>query len=296
MGSWEWLVKFVTSMAFSDPAHLCELARAADRSGFDYVALSDHVVHPRELRTPYPYTEDGTPRWEPFTSWPDPWVAISAMAAVTERLKFYTSVYVLPMRDPFTVAKTVGTAAVLSRDRVALGVGAGWMRDEFELLEKDFGTRGRRMNEMIGVLRKLWGGGWVDHHGEFFDFDALEMSPVPARPIPIFVGGFSKPALRRAATLGDGWISDLHDTGEISRLIGELRAYRADSEQADSPMTILGSVNDAFDLDGYRRLEDAGVTHVVTMPWLFYGASQDVLQEKIDGMERFAEDVLTRLG
>jgi probable F420-dependent oxidoreductase len=288
-------LKFVVSMAFSDPAHLGELARAADEAGFAYASLSDHLVHPRQLETPYPYTEDGTPRWEPFTSWPDPWVTVGSLSARTSRLNFYTSVYVLPMRDPFSAAKTIGTAAVLSQGRVALGVGAGWMKDEFELVGRDFHTRGRRMNEMIEVLRKLWQGGWVEHHGEFYDFDPLEMSPVPTARIPIFVGGFSEPALRRAATLGDGWISDLHDSAELQKLITRIRDYRADSEQADRPFEIFGSVMDAAGLDGYRRMQDMGVTHTVTFPWVFYSGFTEDLQEKLDGIARFGDEIISVL-
>jgi probable F420-dependent oxidoreductase len=197
-------MKFGLSVAFSDPSHIGAMAAAADRAGFDCVALSDHVVHPKRIRTPYPYTDDGSTRWPPFTDWLDPWVAISAMAAVTERIRFFTSVYVLPMRSPFLVAKTVSSAAVLSGGRVALGVGAGWMRDEFDLMEQAFDARGRRMDEMIDVLRRIWSGGWVEHHGDHYDFDPLEMSPAPVDPIPIYVGGFSPPAIRRAATRR-GW-------------------------------------------------------------------------------------------
>ena len=124
-------MKFVTSLAFSDPTQLCDLARAADEAGWDGLVVSDHVVHPEKIATPYPYTKDGAPRWQAPAPWPDPWVAIGAMAAVTRRVRFLTGIYVLPMRNPFNVAKAVGTAAVLSGDRVTLGVGVGWMREEF---------------------------------------------------------------------------------------------------------------------------------------------------------------------
>ena len=126
-------VKFVTSLAFSAPAQILPLARACDAAGFDGVALSDHVVHPEKIATPYPYTKDGAPRWQPFTDWPDPWVTAGAIAAVTERLRVVTSIFVLPLRHPVLVAKAVGTAAVLSGGRVALGIGVGWMREEFEI-------------------------------------------------------------------------------------------------------------------------------------------------------------------
>lgn len=288
-------MEFGISVAFSDPTHLGPMARAAEQAGFARVALSDHVVHPRHIRTPYPYTADGTPRWPPFTGWLDPWVAIASMAALTDRLRFFTSVYVLPMRNPFLVAKTVGSAAVLSGGRVELGIGAGWMEDEFELMQQPFAGRGRRMDEMIEVLRLIWSGGWVAHSGDHFEFDELEMSPVPERPIPIFVGGFSAPALRRAAAIADGWISDLHTSVELGALIARVKELRADGPRADDPFEILVTCSDAYDVAGYRRVADLGATHLTTMPWLFYGADPGVLQQKLDGIARFGDDVIAKM-
>jgi len=288
-------VKFICSLAFSNIVDLCELARACENAGFAGAAVADHVVHPKNISSPYPYTADGTTRWEPFTDWPDPFVAIGAMAAVTTKLELVTSVYVLPMRSPFIVAKMAATAAVISGGRLSLGIGVGWMKDEFVLLEHDFHTRGKRTNEMIEVMRKLWAGGWVEHHGRFYDFEPLEMSPVPAAQIPIYVGGTSDAAMKRAAQLGDGWISDIHDTEELTRIIATLREYRADSERADRPLTVMASCSDAFDVDGYRRLEDLGVTHLQTMPWFFYGGETGKLASQCDGIRRFGEDVIARV-
>jgi probable F420-dependent oxidoreductase len=288
-------VKFVCSLAFVPPEELIPLARAADEAGFEAVAVSDHVVHPRRIATPYPYTADGAPRWQPFTPWPDPWVAIGAMAAATGRLRFLTSIFVLPMRNPFLVAKAVATAAVLSGSRVTLGVGAGWMREEFALLEQPFEGRGARMDEMIDVLRALWAGGFVEHRGRFYAFDALEMSPVPREPVPIWVGGISEPALRRAAQRGDGWISDLHTTDEIRRIAERLAALRADSERAGRPFALAAALKDAFTLDGYRRAAEAGVTHLQTLPWVFYPGAGDSLQGKCDGIRRFGDEIVAKL-
>ena len=287
-------MKFVTSLAFAKPEELGALARAADEAGFAAAALSDHLIHPRKLETPYPYTPDGVPRWEPFTDWPDAWVTVAYLAGLTERLRFHTSIYVLPMRNPLHVAKAVGTASVLSGGRVALGIGVGWMRQEFELSEQKFERRGARTNEMIEVLRKLWAGGWVEHHGEFYDFDALEMSPVPSEEIPIWSGGISEPALRRAAQRCDGWISDLHSTAELADFARRLGEYRADSDRTDRPLQLIASCNDAHDLDGYRRLAELGVTHLNTMPWVFYTGSEPTLDEKCDGIRRFGDEVIAR--
>ena len=287
-------MKFTLSLAFCQPAEYCALARTAEEAGFAFVALSDHVVHPRAIATKYPYTHDGSLRWEPFTPWPDVWVAIGAMAAVTERIRFTTSIFVLPMRNVFTVAKSVATAAAISRDRVTIGIGVGWMKEEFELLGQDFHTRGKRTDEMIDVLRKLWAGGWVEHHGRFFDFDALEMSPVPGAEIPIYVGGLSEAAMNRAATKGDGWCSDIHTTEDLRRIVGDLRRRRADSERADKPFSVLAASADAFDVDGYKRAGEAGVTHLMTMPWYLYGGGE-TLAGKVDAIRRFGDDIIAKI-
>jgi probable F420-dependent oxidoreductase len=288
-------MKFVTSLAFSDPTHFCEIARVADDCGWDGIVVSDHVVHPEKIESPYPYTRDGSTRWEAPAPWPDPWVAVGAMAAVTERIRFTTGIYVLPLRNPFVVAKAVSTAAVMSGDRVNLGIGVGWMKDEFDLLEQSFRNRGRRMDEMIEVMRTLWAGGMVEHHGEHYDFGRLQMSPAPKARIPILVGGLSEAALRRVGRLGDGWISDIHTTEELREIVAKIRAYRDEYGRADAPLEIVAACSDASGADGVRRLEDLGVTHVQTMPWLMYDGSTDSLDDKIDGIRRFANDVIDKL-
>jgi probable F420-dependent oxidoreductase len=288
-------VKFVVATAFSDPTHYCALARAAEDAGFDALAVSDHVVHPEKIASRYPYTADGTPRFRPDTPWPDPWVAIGAMSAVTARLRFLTNIFVLPLRNPFLVAKAVGTAALLSGDRVALGIGVGWMEDEFRLLEQEFRGRGARCDEMIEVLRKLWGGGMVEHHGRFYEFARLQMTPAPRARVPLYVGGTSDAALRRAARLGDGWISELHSLAELRALVAKLHGFRAECGRAAEPCNVFGAATDAFGLDGYRRLGDAGVTHVLTLPWVFYGGSTDSLDQKRDGIRRFGDEIIAKL-
>jgi len=288
-------LRFVCSVAFCDPRQLCGVARAADACGWDALIVPDHLVHPEKIASPYPYTADGAPRWQAEAPWPDPWVAIGAMSAVTERLRFYTGIYILPLRNPFAAAKAVATAAILSGYRVSLGVGVGWMQQEFELMGQAFQERGRRADEMIEVMRKLWAGGMVEHHGEFYDFDRLQMSPALEGPLPILVGGTSEAALRRAAR-NDGWISDLHSADELRRILGRIRAHRQELCRGDEPLTIVAACRDAVDLDGYRRLADLGVTHLQTMPWLLYGLRGERLEEKQEGLRRFADDVIARWG
>jgi probable F420-dependent oxidoreductase len=287
-------MQFAIPTAFSPASHFCAMARAAEDSGWDMVAISDHVAHPQRIVSPYPYTADGSIRWDENTAWPDPWVSIGAMAAVTRRLRFVTNIYVLALRNPFLAAKAVATAAALSGDRVALGVGVGWMREEFELAGQEFGTRGRRTDEMIEVLRKLWSGDYVEHSGRFYRFDRVRMLPAPGAPVPIYGGGLSEPALRRAARL-DGWISDIHTRAELAEIGATLRRFRAEAGLGGEPFALVAACSDAFDADGIRRLAEIGVTHYATAPWLFYGGSWDSLESKVDGMRRFADQVIAKL-
>jgi probable F420-dependent oxidoreductase len=289
-------LKLCIAVAYNDPTHLCEIARTAEEAGFGGIVVSDHIVYPERLETPYPYTSTGVPRWQADAPWPDPFVAIAAMAAVTQRLEFITSIFVLPLRHPVLAAKTIGTAAILSQGRVKVGVGAGWMREEFELLGANFEARGSRLEEGVEIMRALWRGGFAEYRGRHYDFDAVQMSPAPSVPIPIYGGGLSKAALRRAATRWEGWASEIQTTAEVKAIAAELRAYRADSERAQEPFGLCVALRDAHDADGFRRARDIGVTELITVPWLFYGADPDSLTQKCDGIRRFGDEVIAKLG
>ena len=288
-------LKFCIPTSFMNPKHFVGMAEAADAAGFWAVAVSDHVVHPARIESAYPYAEDGKAYWDSSNPWPDPWITIAAMAAVTSRLRFFTNVFVLPARHPVHVAKAVSTAAVLSDDRVALGIGVGWMREEFEVLDENFSTRGKRTNEAIEILRKLWAGGMTEHHGEFYDFAPVEMSPSPGGQVPIYCGGLSAPALRRAARLCDGWIAVVHSTDELRGFIARLGELRREYGRANEPFEIVAAATDAFDIDGFRRLEDAGVSAMMMLPWLLHGADPNSLEEKCDSIRRFGDEVIAKM-
>jgi probable F420-dependent oxidoreductase len=265
-------VRFCQSLTYAAPGDWVELTRVAEDVGFDQVSLSDHVVQPATVGSRYPYADDGRPAFPPGTPWPDAWVMTGALAAVTERITFSTHVYVLPARNPFVVAKAVGTAAYLSAGRVLLGVGAGWMREEFEHLGQPFARRGARMEEQIGVLRMLWRGGMVEHHGEFYDFGRLEMAPAPPGPVPVLVGGHSEAALRRAARIGDGWMGVQYGLDELLAIAARLRRYRAEAGTADRPFEVQAAVVDRLPTpDTCAALEEAGVTTLITSAWLMAG-------------------------
>ena len=285
-------MRFCFSGAFSSAGDLSALARAGDATGWDTMTIADHLINPVETRSTYPYTQDGERRWEMGTEWPDPWITIAHLAGVTERLRFLTTVYILPARTPVHVAKQVGTAAVLSGDRVELGIGMGWMEEEFDAMGVPFARRGKRADELLEVLRKLWSGEVVEHHGEFFDVPALEMLPAPSTPIRVHVGGTSEAALRRAAR-NDGWVSDLHTIEELAAIRQRIEGYRVEYDRTHVPFSMYGAARDAWDLDGYRRVHEAGVTHLITMPWYFYAGPDADLAGKVESIERFAEDIIT---
>lgn len=287
-------MKFVISAAFQPPKHLIPLAIAAEEAGFEAIASSDHAVYPETLDTPYPYTEDGVRRYDETSDFPDPWVLAGAMSSVTTKLRFTTNVFVLPMRNPFMAAKAVATAAALSDDRVTMTIGVGWSNLEFNLVGQEFKRRGARADEMLEIMQKLWTGEWVEHQGEFYQFDRLKLTPpVPTKPIPVWVGGISDFALRRAAR-NDGWLSDLQTSEEILECIRKVRGYRKDLGKNED-CEVMASASDAHDVDGYSRLGDGGVTHVLTMPWAFYHGLTADLDQKIDGIKRYAEDVIQKM-
>jgi probable F420-dependent oxidoreductase len=283
-------------MMYADPAQWVELVRHAEEVGFDQVALSDHVFEPQTLVSKYPYSATGEPQFPPGTPWPDVWVMVGAMAAVTTRIEFTTNVYVLPLRNPFVVAKAVGTASFLSGDRVSLGIGAGWMREEFDALEQSFDRRGARMEEQVEVLRTLWQGGLVEHHGEFYDFDKLQMAPGPSKPVPIIVGGHSNLALRRAARLGDGWVGVLYGREELRGYMARLQELREQEGTADKPFEVIGAINDALPTPAVcAELEEMGVTTLLTSAWMMEGLTNASLEENKRALERFADTYITPL-
>jgi probable F420-dependent oxidoreductase len=288
------------SPAFLDTDVQLEAARCADELGFAGLAVSDHLFYAQQYRSRYPYTADGGTTWEPGTHWPDPWALISAMAVITHRIRFTTNVYVAPARDLFTVAKAVSTADVLSGGRVSLGLAAGWCEEEFEQTGQAFNDRGKRLDDMIPALRTLWSGGMVSYSGSHHRFGPLQVSPAPVGPIPLHVGGNSPAAIRRAATLGDGWIVASSPTpDQFEPMLSDVLKLRAAGDRAGEPFEVIVALAAMPDVDLYRRFEDLGVTGVLCAPWMLrrydrdhHGYSADDVRQS---MERFAEKIIEPL-
>jgi probable F420-dependent oxidoreductase len=280
-------LKFWQALSFTETDQLLELARICEQVGFHGVFVSDHVFVPEKLDSKYPYSPDGSPPFQPETDWPDSFAAISAMAAVTKTLHFTTGVYIATLRHPLLVAKAVASASVLSGGRVALGTGVGWIREEYEQLGEAFHDRGERLDEMCEVLRKVWSGGMVEHHGKHYDFPRLQQSPAPRTRIPIWIGGASPPALRRAAR-HDGWIGAGNDPAEVPGIVAGLRRMRRE-QGAAGDFEIIAALNAAPDVDLFRRMQDAGATGLVSYPLLYTLGPSTTLDQKRAALERWAE-------
>lgn len=282
-------MQFWSGTPFVPTRQALRLAQILDEAEFDGVICADHMIYPRELTSRYP-SESGKPGWAPETAWPDSWVMIGAMAALTTRLRFSNAVYVAPSRPLLEVAKVVATAAEVSGGRVSLGVGVGWMREEYELMGQDFATRGKRLDEMIPALRALWQGGWVSWSGEHYQVPELMLEPHPPAPVPILCGGESEAALRRAARLCDGWIGTAYVLDEAVRHVDRLTALRREYGRADEPFEVLLALLDPPSVQLYQRAEEAGITAVMVAPW----AAGNTAEDQRGATMRFADTIIGR--
>jgi probable F420-dependent oxidoreductase len=220
-------VKYTCSIAFGQIDQLTELAKTAEDVGFDSIALPDSIFYFEKQSVDYPYTADGKRMFDEESPWVDPLILAGAMGAVTSKLRFYTNVMKLGSRNPLLLARQVGSVANLTNNRFGFGVGIGWAPEEFEWCGVPYAKRGKRVDEMIEIIKLVLAGGMVEFHGDFYDFDRLQMSPAPTEPVPFYVGGHTEVALRRAARVGDGWTSAMMTHAELAETIGKLDAlYR----------------------------------------------------------------------
>jgi probable F420-dependent oxidoreductase len=288
-------MQFWSGTPFMDTNDALAIARMLDECGYDGVICADHLIYPRSLTSPYP-SPAKVPPWQPETAWPDSWIMIGAMSSTTRRLRFSNAIYVAPSRPLIEVAKQVATASVISGGRVSLAVGAGWMREEFDLLGQDFATRGKRLDEMIPALRALWQGGWVSWSGQHYEVPEMMIEPHPPRPVPILCGGESEAALRRATSLCDGWIGTAYTFEGAAAYVSKLDALRREYGRADQPFEIMLALIEPPSPDLYKRAEDIGITAVMCAPWMAdpsVAAGGDV--ERYRGpIERFAETVVAQ--
>jgi probable F420-dependent oxidoreductase len=289
-------MRFSYAESMCDPSQYLPLAVEAEQAGWDSFVVPDSICFPRDSDSTYPYTADGNRGFIEDKPFLEPFSLIPALAAVTQRLRFTTFVVKLPIRHPVLVAKQATSVAVLSNNRFGFGVGLSPWPEDFTVTGTDWHTRGRRMDEMIEIIRGLSAGGYFEYHGAHYDLPAVKLCPVPSQPIPILVGGHAEAALRRAARLGDGW---MHAGGgqasDLDGALAQLAALRRECGREREPFEIHVISLEAYGVDGVRRLEDRGVTDVIVGFRNAYETDTQTLQHKIDALRQYADNVIAKL-
>jgi probable F420-dependent oxidoreductase len=287
-------MKVWITLPFSSVEVLRDIAICAESLGADGVAMADHVCVPSEVQSIYPYGS-GRPGTIPLeTVFVDPFTMIAGLGAVTTTLRFMTDIFILPLRHPVLLAKQVATAAAWAPGRVDVGVGTGWLREEFDVLGIPFEERGRRMDESLLLLRRFWAGQVVEHHGEHFSFDAISLLPTPPEPVRLFIGGQTPPAIRRAARFGDGWTGVNPTLDELREILDQLARARKEAGTFDGPFEIRTGLRH-LTRDALLTLADLGVNEFIVTPWQLMPAGSSVFgTASIEGVsERFHELVAT---
>jgi alkanesulfonate monooxygenase SsuD/methylene tetrahydromethanopterin reductase-like flavin-dependent oxidoreductase (luciferase family) len=220
---------------------------------------------------------------------------LAAMGAVTTRIGLTTNVVKLPIRDPLLVAKQLASVAVMSGERVSLGVGLSWVPEEFTFTRTDWSTRASRFEEMIEILRLACGGGgprFIEHHGRHYQFERLMISPSPQHPVPIIIGGHSEAAIRRAARVADGWVAGRLTVDELVAAATTLARLRREFGTESRPFSVAGQIMHKPDRALIATLEHAGITELQVLPWLHYGGDPDSLETRVASLYRFGDEFI----
>ena len=288
-------MRFTLMLGFSNYRSFHAIAQAAEEAGWTSLSMPDSIFFPQKTESDYPYADtDMIRQYIEASPFIEPFVAMASMAAVTKRLRFYPGVLKVPVRQPLILAKMLSSLAVMSGERIALGAGLSPWKEDFTYNGVSFEKRGRLMDECIEIIRGALTGCYFEYHSENYDFGPMKMSPVPSRPVPILIGGHAKPALARAARLGDGWIAAHTDFATLRELVAQLQALRREHGTQDRPdFEIHGMPVDARTVDDYRRLRDLGVTDACAVPWSMDPSVS--LQQQLDAIRRFGDEIIARL-
>ena len=290
-------MRFSYAESMTDPSFYAPLARAAEDAGYDSMVVPDSICYPRHSTSVYPFNPDGSREFLEDKPFLEPFSLIPALGAVTTRLRFVTFVLKLPVRNPVLVAKQATSTAVLTGNRLVLGVGTSPWREDYEVTGVPWAHRGQRMDEELQIIRGLSAGGYFEFHGTVFDLAPVKINPVPSEPLPILIGGHGDAALRRAARAGDGWLHGGGDPADLPGLLARLAELRRAEGTAGRPFEVHVISMDAYTVDGVRRLEDQGVTDaIVGFRWPYQvGPDTEPLADKLGELRRFADDVIAKV-
>lgn len=263
-------IAYANILSFAGRDGLVELAQGAEAAGFESLWTVAHVIFPDAYESEYPYDPSGKMAMAPEVALPDPLVWLTWAAAVTESIHLATGILILPQRNPVILAKELATLDALSGGRLELGIGVGWLREEFDALGVSFERRGARTDEYVSAMRSLWDADHAEHDGDFVSFSGASVNPKPARGrVPIHVGGHSEASARRAGRLGDGYFPG---KGDLAALVDITRQTAADCGRDPEAIEItFGSAEVLGDdpVGAVQELEAKGVDRVVVPSFVF---------------------------
>jgi probable F420-dependent oxidoreductase len=290
-------VRFSYAESMTDPSFYVPLARAAEEAGYDSMVVPDSICYPEHADDRYPFNPDGSRQFLEDKPFLEPFSLIPALGSVTERLRFVTFVLKLPVRNPVLVAKQATSTAVLTGNRLLLGVGSSPWRADYEVLGVPWQHRGRRMDEELAIIRGLAAGGYFSYHGHIFDLPPVKMAPVPDEPIPVLVGGHADAALCRAARAGDGWLHGGGNPEHLPGLLARLAEFRRREGTDARPFEVHVISTDAYSVDGIHRLAEMGVTDVIVgFRWPYHtGPDTETLAGKIGHLRAYSDDVIAKV-
>jgi probable F420-dependent oxidoreductase len=269
----------------NDPEDILALARRADELGYDSIWIGEHVVAPFDFESEHPYPRSATPPViTPHTPLFDVWVLASMILGATHRIRVATGVLQLPLRPPLLTARASISAWELSGGRFILGVGLGWMVEEYRAMGVPFEERAARYDEALSILQRLWAGGPVEHPGPLFPFGRLQMTE-RAVDIPLVLGGTSRAALRRAAVRADGWYNPgSYGLEQCSQVRAEIDQHRAENGRSGRPFTYHIRTTDTPTPELMRSYQDAGFHHLV-LSWQSMWSHEVGLDKKLKALE-----------
>lgn len=280
-------IAFANTVTFTTGDGAVLLAKAAEATGFESLWTVEHILYPEGYESTYPYAPDGKMPGSGDSPIPDPLVWLAFAAAHTTTLKLATGISLLPERHPVTYAKEVATLDSMSGGRLMLGIGIGWLREEFEALDVPWEGRTRRTEEYADVMRTLWQSDGVSYSGEFIEFDNISSNPKPANgSVPIHIGGHSNAAAKRAGRMGDGFFPG---KGNVAELMDIARQTAADHDRDPAALDMTVSHPGIFGDDPAGAIEEAaswGVHRLVVPAFMF-------MKDTEDKLAAFADRVMT---
>ncbi|MCD4524198.1 TIGR03619 family F420-dependent LLM class oxidoreductase [Nocardioides sp. cx-173] len=291
-------MRFTYAEAMTQATFYAPLAQAAEAAGYTSMTVADSLIYPKSSDSRYPYTDTGDRAFLEDKEFIETMVLCAHLFAVTTTLRLTPFVLKLPVRPPVLVAKQASSLAFLSDNRLGLGVGISPWPEDFANLGVDWARRGKRMDECMDILRGLTTGEFFSYDGDFYTIDELKQTPGASKPIPLLVGGHADNALRRAVLKGDGWMHAGGDGEELDRLLARLAEIRREEEDTRDDFEVHVISYDAYDVDGVKRLADKGVTDCIVgfrVPYVM-GTDPEPLQDKVDHLNRYAEQIIGKVG